>query len=279
MALLSANRKSSFSVAVPGAPPSRRSAPAAGRRCSGCARRRPPRTSTRTTATPNTSAKRSTAPKPARHHRFRRGRRLRRRRRDGRAVARLPRRAHRAGQGTAALGAGGVAGQGPRAGHQHADVADRRRGAARPPGRHPGRAEHRPRGRRGLRGRGGAGDARPAPGRAARAVVPHQAFSRLHHRRRGRRRDGRRVEERLRDRGRDGLFAGYRREHPGDGDRPLGARDVQAGRGDGRAARHVRRAGRHGRPDRHLHQPAQPQPARRRATGSGKTDRRDHRRR
>ena len=31
-------------------------------------------------------------------------------------------------------------GQGSRAGHQHADVADRRRSAARPPGRHPGRA-------------------------------------------------------------------------------------------------------------------------------------------
>jgi glycerol-3-phosphate dehydrogenase (NAD(P)+) len=35
----------------------------------------------------------------------------------------------------------------------------------RPPLRHPGRAEHRPRGGRGLRGRGGAGNARPASGR------------------------------------------------------------------------------------------------------------------
>ena len=147
--------------------------------------------------------------------------------------------------------------------------ADRRRGAARPPGRHPGRAEHRPRGRRRLRGRGGAGDARPAPGRQSGKAVPHQAFPHLHHRRRGRRRDGRRAEERLRDRRRDGLLAGHRREHPRDGDDPRGARDVQARRGDGRAPRHLRRPGRHGRPDRHLHQPAQPQPARRRATGRG----------
>ena len=35
---------------------------------------------------------------------------------------------------------------------------------------------------------------------------------------------------------------------------PRGARDVQTRRGDGRAPRHLRRAGRHGRPDRHLHQ-------------------------
>ena len=34
-------------------------------------------------------------------------------------------------------------------------------------------------------------------------------------------------------------------------------------------ARDVRRTGRHGRPDRHLHQPAQPQPSRRRTTGLG----------
>ena len=35
-----------------------------------------------------------------------------------------------------------------------------------------------------------------------------------------------RVEERLRDRRRHGLLAGHRREHPRDGDRPRGARDV-----------------------------------------------------
>ena len=105
---------------------------------------------------------------PARHHRLRRGRQLRRRHRDGGAVARVPRRAHRVGDRVAAMGAGGVVGQGARARHQHADVADRRRSAARPPRRHPGRAQHRPRGRRRLRGRGGAGDARPAPRRAAR---------------------------------------------------------------------------------------------------------------
>ena len=48
----------------------------------------------------------------------------------------------------------------------------------------------------------------------------------LHHRRRRRRGDGGRVEERVRDRGRHGLFAGHRREHPRDGDRPRVARDV-----------------------------------------------------
>ncbi len=96
------------------------------------------------------------------HHRLLRGRRLRRRHRDGCAVARLPRRARATGQGAAAVGAGGVAGEGPRAGHQLPDEPDRRRGAARPSGRHPGRAEHRPRGRRGLRRRRGARDARPA---------------------------------------------------------------------------------------------------------------------
>ena len=67
-----------------------------------------------------------------------------------------------AGQGAAAVGAGGVAGQGSRAGHQHADEPDRRRGAARTSGRHSRRAEHRPRGRRRVRRRRGAGDAGPA---------------------------------------------------------------------------------------------------------------------
>ena len=175
----------------------------------------------------------------------------------------------RAGQGTAAVGAGGVAGEGPRAGHQLPDEPDRRRGAARAPGGHPGRAEHRPRGRRGIRRRRRARDARPASGRQPRKPVPHPAVSHLHHRRRRRRRDGGRAEERLRDRRRDGLLAGHRREHPRDGDGPRAARDVQARRGDGRAPRHVRRPGRHGRSDRHVHQPAQPQPPRRRAAGRG----------
>ena len=100
-------------------------------------------------------------------------------------------------------------------------------------------------------------------------AVPHQAVPHLHHRRRGGRRDGRRAEERLRDRGGHGLLAGHRREHPRHGDGPRGARDVQAGRGDGRAPRHLLRPGRHGRPDRHLHSAAQPQPPRRRTTGPG----------
>ena len=52
------------------------------------------------------------------HHGLLRGRQLCRRHRDGGAVARLPRRAERARQGAAAVGAGGVAGQGSRAGHQ-----------------------------------------------------------------------------------------------------------------------------------------------------------------
>ena len=51
----------------------------------------------------------------------------------------------------------------------------------------------------------------------------------------------------------------------------------KARRGDGRAPRHVRRPGGHGRSDRHLHQPAQPQPPRRRAAGLRQVDRRDHR--
>ena len=166
----------------------------------------------------------------------------RRRDRDGCAVARVPRRAEGTGQGAAAMGAGGVVGQGSRAGHQLADEPDRRRGAARPSGGHPGRAEHRARGGRGVRRRRGAGDARPASGGQPREIVPHQAISDVHHRRRRWRGDGGRVEERLRDRGRDGLFTGHRREHPRDGDRPRRARDVEARRGDGRAPRHVRRA-------------------------------------
>ena len=161
--------------------------------------------------------------------------------------------AHRAGQGTAALGAGGVPGQGPRAGHQHADERDRRGSAARSPRGHPGRAEHRQGGRRGVRRRGGAGDARPEPGRRSGKAVSHHAVSDLHHRRRGGRRDGRGAEERLRDRGRHGLFARHRREHPRHGDDACGARDVQARRGGGRPPRHLRRAGRHGRSGGHLH--------------------------
>ena len=159
----------------------------------------------------------------------------------------------RTGQGAAAVGAGGVAGQGSRAGHQLPDEPDRRRGAARTSGRNPGRTEHRARGRRRLRRRRGAGDARPASGRQSRKIVPHQAISDLHHRRRRRRGDGGRAEERLRDRRRHGLLAGHRREHPRDGDGPRRRRDVQARRGDGRPPRHVRRPGRHGRPDRHVH--------------------------
>lgn len=47
-------------------------------------------------------------------------------------------------------------------------------------GRHPGRPEHRPRGGRGLRGRGGAGHARPAPGDPAISNVSHPALPRVH---------------------------------------------------------------------------------------------------
>ena len=89
----------------------------------------------------------------------------------------------------------------------------------------------------------------------------------VHHRRRGRRGDGRGVEERLRDRGRHGLLTRYFGEHARDGDVPRVARDVQDGRGGGRPPRHVRRACRHRRSDSDLHQPAQPQPSRRRAAG------------
>ena len=46
----------------------------------------------------------------------------------------------------------------------------------------------------------------------------------------------------------------------------------------GGAAADVRRPGRHGRPGRHLHQPPEPQPLRRRAARQGPDDRRDHRR-
>ena len=53
--------------------------------------------------------------------------------------------------------------------------------------------------------------------------VPHQAISDVHHRRRGRRGDGGRVEERLCHRRRDGLLTGHRREHPRDGDGPRDA--------------------------------------------------------
>ena len=49
------------------------------------------------------------------------------------------------------------------------------------------------------------------------------------------------------------------------------------GRGGGRAPRYLRRAGGHGRSHRHVHQPAQPQPACRRAARRGQADRRDHR--
>ena len=79
-------------------PPSRPSALDAGRRCSGCARRTPRRTSTPTTATPSISATRSSCREPARDQRFQRGRALRRRDRHGRALARLPQCADRTGQ-------------------------------------------------------------------------------------------------------------------------------------------------------------------------------------
>ncbi len=111
------------------------------------------------------------------HHRLLRGGRLRRRHRHGCAVARLPRRARAAGQGAAAVGAGGVAGEGSRAGHELPDEPDRRRGAARPSGGHPGRAQHRPRGRRGVRRRRRARDAGPAPGGQSRKPVPHHSDS------------------------------------------------------------------------------------------------------
>ena len=48
-------------------------------------------------------------------------------------------------------------------------------------------------------------------------------------------------------------------------------------RGGRRPPRHLRRAGRHGRSHRHLHQLAQPQPVCRRAARRGQADRRDHR--
>ena len=60
---LRANPRSSFWAGAPGAPPSHRSARAAGRRCSGCVRKRPPKTSTRITATPTTLAKNTSCPK------------------------------------------------------------------------------------------------------------------------------------------------------------------------------------------------------------------------
>ena len=50
---------------------------------------------------------------------------------------------------------------------------------------------------------------------------------------------------------------------------------TQARRTARRRPRHVRGAGRHGRPHGHLHEPAQPQPARRRGTGQGPADRGD----
>lgn len=96
------------------------------------------------------------------------------------ALARFPRSACRAEQRAATLGASGVPGQGARTGHQYADVADHRGGTARSSGRHPGRPEHRPRGGRGLRGRGGAGHARPAPGDPAISNVSHPALPRVH---------------------------------------------------------------------------------------------------
>ena len=167
---------------------------------------------------------------PEGHHRLPGSRRLRRCCRDGGAVARLPRRFDGSELAPTAMGADHLVGQGARAGHQPADVADRRRGDARPSGRHPRRAEHRPRGRAGIRRGRGDVDAGSAPVEPAGADVPDPAVPRVHHRRRDRRRDGRRVEERLRDRGRHGLFARHRREHPRAGDRPLVAGDDQAWR-------------------------------------------------
>ncbi len=108
--------------------------------------------------------------------------------------------------------------------------------------------------------------------------VPHQAVSDVHHRRRGWRR---RWQARLKNVYAIAVGMGYSlgigENTARDGDRPCVAGNVQAGRGDGRAPRHVRRPGRHGRSDRHVHQPAQPQPSRRRTTGFGQDDRRDHR--
>ena len=68
-------------------------------------------------------------------------------------------------------------GEGSRAGHELPDEPDRRRGAARPSGGHPGRAEHRPRGRRGVCRRGSAGHAGPAAGGQSCKPVPHHSDS------------------------------------------------------------------------------------------------------
>ena len=122
----------------------------------------------------------------------------------GGAVARFPGSADRARPIPAAVDPGGQPGEGTGTGHQQADDGDRRRGVARSPGRRAGRAEHRPRGGRGLRGRRGDRHAGSAPRRPAARVVPHQVLSDLLHVGRGRRGDRRRLEECVRHRGRDG---------------------------------------------------------------------------
>ena len=138
-----------------------------------------------------------------------------------------------------------------------------------PPGGRPHRSQHRlgdpgrQGRRRGDRHRGPRGGQRH-PGRVHPGRVPG-----LHQRRRDRLRAGRGAEER--DRHRRGHRRGTRRrrQHPGRGHVPWTGRADPARRGHGGQGRHLRRPGRHGRPDRHLRQPPQPQPPGGRAAGQG----------
>ena len=144
------------------------------------------------------------------------------------------------------------------------DPGDRRRHAG-TSSRRPHRTEHRPRDhgrpgrRRGDRHRGPrcrSGD----PGGAHSWAVPGLPQPRC---RRLRARRG--VEERRRHRRRDRPGPRRRRQHTGGGDDPRPRRDHPPRRGDGWRGDDVRRAGRDGRPDHDVRQPAQPQSPRRRA--------------
>ena len=133
---------------APGAPPWRQSVRAAGRHCNGCVRKETAKpTSMTITATteipwcnerhperklcgpPTTLPRPPTAPTSSSWPCPRTD--------SADVLTELRRR-------TTALGSGGVAGQRARAGHQHADVPDRRGNPARASGRHPGRTRTSP---------------------------------------------------------------------------------------------------------------------------------------
>ena len=194
-----------------------------------------------------------------------RGRAARRRR----AVPRVPRHPRGGPAPHPPVDPGRQPEQGPRAGLAPAHDRGHQGGAARPSGRRAVGAEHR----QGDHGRPGGGQRHrhrgPGRRRGAAAGPAAGAAAGLHQRRRHRLRAGRGTEERRGPRLRAGPGPVGRRQHPRRRDDPGPGRAHPPRRGHGRPPVDLRRPGRDGRPGGHVHQPLQPQPARRRAARRG----------